>query len=70
LRALDSEYGLVFRPESMDKAVEIAEDILKNPDSKKEFGKKQQKLLADSEDVAKFMVDIIDRATREYPKRK
>ncbi len=66
LRALDTEYGLVFRPDSMDKAVEIAEDILKNPDSRKEFGDKQKKLLADSEDVAKFMLSMIDRAVSEH----
>lgn len=63
LRALDTEYGLVFRPDSMKKAVEIAEEILKNPDSKKEFGEKQKKLLAESEDVVKFMTTMIDRAT-------
>ncbi|MHC4836276.1 MAG: DUF354 domain-containing protein [Planctomycetota bacterium] len=65
LRALDSEYGLVFRPESMDKAVEIAEDILKNPNAKTEFKEKQQKLLADSEDVASFMLTMIDRAIQD-----
>jgi hypothetical protein len=45
----------------MDKAVEIAEEILQNPNSKAEFREKQMKLLADSEDVAQFMVSMIDR---------
>ncbi len=67
LRALDSEYGLVFRPNSMEKATEIAEDILKNPDAKAQFKQKQQKLLADSEDVAQFMLSMIDRAAKEHP---
>lgn len=62
LRALESEYGLVFRPESMQKAVHIAEQILKNPNAKSEFKEKQQKLLADSEDVVAFMLTTIDRA--------
>ncbi|MHC4553447.1 MAG: DUF354 domain-containing protein [Planctomycetota bacterium] len=67
LRALDSEYGLVFRPETMDQAVGIAEGILKNPDAKAEFQRKQEKLLADSEDVAQFMLTMIDRAASEHP---
>ena len=62
LRALDSDYGLVFRPDSMDKAVQIAEEILKNPNAKAEFKQKQKKLLADSEDVVEFMLTMIDRA--------
>lgn len=67
LRALDSEYGLVFRPDSMEKAVRIAEDILKNPDAKKEFKAKQQKLFTNSEDVVRFMVNMVDRAAEEHP---
>ncbi|MBL7216039.1 MAG: DUF354 domain-containing protein [Phycisphaerae bacterium] len=64
LRALESEYGLVFRPDSMEKAVQIAEDILRNPNAKAEFREKQKKLLADSEDVVAFMVTMIDRAAK------
>lgn len=69
LRALESDYGLVFRPDSMDKAVKIAEDILKNPDSRDEFREQQQKLLADSEDVVEFMLSMIDCAAKEHPRK-
>ncbi len=65
LRALESEYGLVFRPDSMDKALEIAEEIVANPTAKAEFAEKRKKLLADSEDVVEFMLKMIDRAARE-----
>jgi predicted glycosyltransferase len=67
LLALEKEYGLVFRPDSMEKAVRIAEDILKNPKAKTEFEAKQKKLLEDSEDVVEFMITIIDRAVEEHP---
>ena len=66
LRALESEYGLVFRPATMDEAMRIAEDILSNPDRKQEFAQKRTKLLADSEDIAAFMVTMIDRAAQEH----
>ena len=59
---------MVFRPDSMDKAVKIAEDILKNPNAKAEFKQKRAKLLADSEDVVQFMLTMIDRAATEHQK--
>jgi len=67
LLALENEYGMVFRPDSMEKAVRIAEDILKNPKAKTEFGIKQKRLLADSEDIVEFMIKMIDRAAEEHP---
>jgi len=67
LLALEREYGLVFRPDSMKKAVGIAEDILKNPKAKAEFGDKQKQLLADSEDVVEFMINMVERAAEEHP---
>lgn len=62
LRALEKEYGLIFRPDSMEEAVSIAEDILQDPGGKANFRIKQQKLLEDSEDVTAFMVRMIDQA--------
>jgi predicted glycosyltransferase len=62
LRALEKEYGLIFKTISMEEAVEIAEKILKNNESRKEFMGKRQKLLEDSEDVVEFMISMIDRA--------
>ena len=62
LRALDADYGLVFRPETMQQAVTIAEEILKNPNAEEEFTTKQKRLLDESEDVVDFMVGMVDRA--------
>lgn len=67
LRALESRYGLVFRPDSMDRVVRIAEDILRNPDAKADFQQKRKKLLAESQDIVEFMLTMIDRAAAEHP---
>lgn len=65
LRALENDYGLVFRPNSMNKAVQIAEEILENPNAKTEFKQNRKKLLDDSEDIVEFMLSVIDRAAKE-----
>jgi predicted glycosyltransferase len=62
LRALDREYGLIFRPKTVEEAMEIAEEILRHPERRAEFARRRQRLLAESEDVVEFMVRIIDRA--------
>ena len=69
LRALENEYGLIFRPESMDETLEIAQRLLRQPDLRDTWRAKQQKMLAESDDVAQFMLDMIDRAAREHPVR-
>ncbi len=67
LRALENEYQMIFRPGSIDKAVDIAEELLKDANTSEIWRKKQQRLLADSDDVTEFMVKMIDRAAREHP---
>ena len=67
LRALENEYGLIFRPGSLKKAVEIAEELINRNDLKEAWKEKQQKMLSESDDVAQFMIDMIDRAAREHP---
>lgn len=67
LRALEQEYGLVYRPDSTEQAVRIAEEILNNPDAKPEFVKKRKKLLDDSDDIVAFMIHMVERAAQEHP---
>jgi len=62
LRALQKDYGLLFRPATTAQALEIAETILRQPDCKQQFREKRQRLLEDSEDVVEFMLKMIDRA--------
>jgi len=62
LRALDKDYGLVYRPESMDQAVEISLKILRDPGAKTDFETKRQRLLRESDNVVDFMIRMIDRA--------
>ncbi len=63
LIALEKKYGLVFRPTSMTKAIQIAESILTNPDANKKFMQIRHRLLEDSEDVVNFMLKMADRAS-------
>jgi len=62
LRALQKDYGLLFRPATTAQALEIAETILRQPDCKQQFRQKRQRLLEDSEDVVEFMLKMIDLA--------
>jgi predicted glycosyltransferase len=67
LRALENQYKLIFRPDSLDKALEIAEELLNNEDLKQNWQEKRQKMLAESDDVTQFQLDMIDRAAKEHP---
>ena len=69
LRALEHEYELIFRPDSFEESVRIAEEILQDPNHGETFAQRRQRLLADSQDVTQFMVDMVDRAAREHPVR-
>ncbi len=69
LRALENDYGLIYRPGSMKGAIEKAEELLAQPDLKEAWQKKRKKMLAESDDVVEFMLKMIDRAAREHPRR-
>ena len=62
LRALENQYGLIFRPGSVDKAIETAEELLSQPDLKETCQAKRQKMLAESDDVVEFMLNIVEKA--------
>ncbi len=67
LRALDNEYGLIFRPETTGEMIDIAENLLNKLNYEQEFQDKRIKLLNESDDVVKFQLDMIDKAIREHP---
>ena len=69
LRALENDYGLIFRPGSMEGAIEKAEELLASSDLKNVWQEKRKKMLAESDDVVEFMLKMIDRAAREHPIR-
>jgi len=66
LRALENQYGLIYRPESLDKALERAEELLGKPDLKEIWQSKREKMLAESDDVVEFQLAMIDKAAKEY----
>ena len=55
LLALEKEYGLVCNTDSLADGVKKAEDILIRPDTKRLWGQRREKLLADSEDIVEFI---------------
>ena len=64
LRALENDYGLVFRPATTAQALEMAREILRMPDHKQHFQEKRRRLLENSEDIVAFMLKMIDKAAR------
>ncbi|MCK5171913.1 MAG: DUF354 domain-containing protein, partial [Planctomycetes bacterium] len=62
LRALESEYSLIFRPKSMEKACQLAEELLRRRDLREAWQAKRQNMLNESDDVVQFMLQMIDRA--------
>lgn len=67
LSALEKEYGLIYRPDSLDKAFGIADELLGRPNLKEEWRDKRDKMLGESDDVVEFQLSMIDRACREHP---
>ena len=65
LRALEGEYGLVFRCGSLEQILDIAGEFLRQPDVKLNWLSKRKRLLDESDDVAQFMLDMVDRAVLE-----
>jgi len=67
LRALEEEYGLIFRPGSIAKAVDIAEELLNDANTPEVWREKRQKMLSESDDVVQFQLEMIDRAVNKHP---
>jgi hypothetical protein len=67
LEAFEKEYGLLFQPGSIAKAVEKAQQLLQRADLRQVWQDKRQKMLSESDDVVKFQLEMIDRAVNEHP---
>jgi len=70
LRALEHEYGMIFRPGTFEQGIIKAEELLQDPELARKWQAKRQKLLAESDDVVEFMLAMIARAAREHPVRR
>jgi predicted glycosyltransferase len=69
LRALEAGYGLIVRSEDAGAALAAALGLLGRRNLAREWAAKRRKMLAESDDVAGFMVAMVDRAVREHRKR-
>ena len=68
LKALEKQYGLLFQPKTLDEIVEITDNLLSQNDMQQSFQTKRQKLLAESEDVVQFQLDMIEKTVFENPR--
>ncbi|HUW81884.1 MAG TPA: DUF354 domain-containing protein [Phycisphaerae bacterium] len=60
--ALEKRYHLLRSAGNLREGVRIAEDLLRRPNVRQEWQKRRRKLLDESEDVGKFMFDLIEQA--------
>lgn len=68
LRELEHRYRLIFRPGSVDSALNIAQNLLDDPGAPERFAQRRCEMLAESDDVTRFQLDIIDHAARHGTK--
>jgi predicted glycosyltransferase len=64
LRALETEYALIARPDTMDDIIKVASKWLANDQLSAEWKAKQKKLVDESDDVTQFQLDMISRAIK------
>ena len=57
---LEEKYGLVLNYNDSDEALKKAIELVKNPNSKSDWGKKRKCLLRDKIDVTSFMVEFVE----------
>jgi len=63
---LENKYDLIYSFREPDKAIPKALELLQQPDSKKQWAKKRQRLLSDKIDVTQFMVDFIENYPQSF----
>ncbi len=62
----EEKYGLVFNFQSPQRAIEKAKELIKNPNSKREWRDKREKLLRDKNvDIVQFMVNFIEKLSSQ-----
>ncbi|MCQ1535237.1 DUF354 domain-containing protein [Methanosarcina sp. KYL-1] len=57
---LEEKYGLVLNYNDSDEALKKAIELVKNPNSKSDWGKKREGLIRDKIDVTSFMVEFVE----------
>ena len=57
---LEQKYDSIYSYQDSRQAIQKAVELIQQPDLKKQWAKKRQKLLADKIDVTHFMVDFIE----------
>lgn len=70
LMALEKDYDMVYNTQTLQEGTAIAEKLLAQPDLKQQWRQKQQTLLAQSDDLCEFMIDIIDELAGQKERRK
>ena len=60
--ALEKRYHLLHSAGDLSEGVRIAEDLLRRPNVRQEWQRRRRRLLDESEDVGKFMFDLIEQA--------
>jgi len=60
----EKKYGLVFNFQSPEMAIEKAKELIQNPNLKREWENKREKLLKDKNvDIVQFMVNFIEKSS-------
>ena len=70
LLALEKRYGLAYNTNSLLEGLPLAEKLLAQPDSRHQWRKRHQRLMAESEDVTAFVLRLIDQTVSEHQQRK
>jgi predicted glycosyltransferase len=63
---LEKRYDLIYSFQEPDKAIKRALELLQQPDLKRQWAKKRERLLADKIDVTQFMVDFIENYPQSF----
>jgi uncharacterized protein len=67
---LEQNYDLIYSYQKSEQAIQKAIDLIKQPDLKKQWAKKREKLLNDKIDIRQFMVDFIENYPESLKKYK
>jgi predicted glycosyltransferase len=57
--ALEKDYDMVYNTKTLEEGTAIAEKLLTQPDLKQQWQQKQQNLLAQSDDLCEFMINLL-----------
>lgn len=63
---LEKKYGLIYSYAAQEEAITKAIELLRNKDSKREWQKKRERMLADKIDVTQFMVDFVENYPESF----